>query len=603
MQGGSVECRLDSANDLATLLLALTLREKDQKDQRVICEASQNGLKFTAQSAGKDVAVQGWIFKDAFAEYKFDGAGHEHLHMKLPVAPLLSCLTIFSERAALTMRLPAGAHELRFSLEEDGAITECRLKTLFLDEAPVPLNAFLAPGERPSTFRAKQAEVWHAALSEFQELETSDVVLKVTFRSNGAMDPDAPALILRANTIGSDAEAMEHDIMQIQASSFDGIISKFRDSSVASLWFFNEDSKEDAKFLDEYNKVAGEMKGMAKVCAINCKEYSSFCEKQGVKETPAVMIYPVNPVPAFKLEGKLDSKAVFNKLAKFMPDQTEKLTKDNIDKFLTTDVTKPKALLFSNKKSVPLMWKALSTETVFKRTVKFGFVTEDQADVVQRYKAQVSKFPTVLIQQGAKGEKKDVYKGELKFLSLKDWVNLHSESGMGDKVSSPGGAKEETMEESKPWLVQEVPELTAKSHQDVCFKGDGLCVIYLKDGEASQAEIDMLTGLSKKYTSQLSDRGAKMKWMWMNLATESTYKDLFQPSQLPTAAVFNPHKRLRFTMLDHGEEGEVKGDEQGIIKLLDKVLGGDARFKMVPGQKLPVWAQREAPAPKKKAEL
>ncbi len=62
------------------------------------------------------------------------------------------------------------------------------------------------------------------------------------------------------------------------------------------------------------------------------------------------MIYPPNPVPAFKLEGKLEGKAcagsrslkellmrsrsvgfpkaVFNKLAKFMPDQTEKLTKD-----------------------------------------------------------------------------------------------------------------------------------------------------------------------------------------------------------------------------------------------------------------------------------
>jgi len=402
----------------------------------------------------------------------------------------------------------------------------------------------------------------------------------------------APSLVIGKVKI----EAMEHDIMQIQASTFDGIISKFRDSSVSSLWFFKDDGKEDGKFLDEYNKVASDMKGMAKVCAINCNEYSVFCDKQGVKETPAVMIYPPNPVPAFKLEGKLEGKAVFNKLAKFMPDQTERLTKDNVDKFLTTDVTKPKALLFSNKKSVPLMWKALSSETVFKRTVKFGFVTEDQSDIVQRFK--VKKFPTVLIQQGAKGEKKDTYSGEFNFLALKDWVNLHSESGMGDKVSSPGGAKEETAEEAKPWLVQEVPELTVKSHQDVCFKGEGLCVIFLKDGEASQAEIDMLTGLSKKYTSQLSDRGAKMKWMWMNLNVEKAYKDLFKASQLPSAAVFNPHKRLRFTLLDHGEDGEVKGDEQGIIKLLDKVLGGDARFTMVPGQKLPAWAQREAPAKK-----
>eukprot|EP00913_Durusdinium_trenchii_P008620 g8094.t1 len=159
---------------------------------------------------------------------------------------------------------------------------------------------------------------------------------------------------------------------------------------------------------------------------------------------------------------------------------------------------------------------------VFKRTVKFGIVTEDQTDIVQRYK--VKKFPTVIIQQGAKGEKKDTYTGELKFLPLKDWVNLHSESGMGDKVSSAGGAKEESVEEAKPWLVQEVPELTAKSHQDVCFKGEGLCADSAGFAMVHWMRVFM-AGLSKKYTSQLSDRGAKMKWMWMNLAIESAYKD------------------------------------------------------------------------------
>merc|ERR1719293_131839 len=176
---------------------------------------------------------------------------------------------------------------------------------------------------------------------------------------------------------------------------------------------------------------------------------------------------------------------------------------------------------------------------------------------------------------------------------------------MGDKVSGAGTAQEETsIEDAKPWLVQDVPELTAKSHNDVCFKGEGLCVIYLKDGSISQGETDMLTGLSKKFTSQLSDRGAKMKWMWMDLAVEAEFKTLFEPAVLPSAVVFNPHKRLRFTKLDHGEDNEVKGDEQGLTKLLDKVLGGDARFKMVPGQKLPSWAARQAGAAGgKKSEL
>eukprot|EP00933_Yihiella_yeosuensis_P017483 TRINITY_DN1458_c0_g1_i2.p1 TRINITY_DN1458_c0_g1~~TRINITY_DN1458_c0_g1_i2.p1 ORF type:complete len:418 (+),score=128.67 TRINITY_DN1458_c0_g1_i2:99-1352(+) len=404
------------------------------------------------------------------------------------------------------------------------------------------------------------------------------------------------ALPAIASAKGVKIEAMKHDIQQITATNFDGVIAKFRDSAVSSLWFFNDDNAADAAFLDEYNKVAGDLKGMAKVAAISCTDWDVFCQKQGVKETPTVMIYPPNPVPAFKFEGKLEAKALSGKISRFMTDLSTKLTKDNVDTFITTDPSKPKVVLFTNKKSAPTMWKALSSETVFKRSIKFGLVTEDQADVVAKYK--VKKFPTIIMQRGSKAEIKEEYKGELKFTPLKDWINLYSESGMGDKLAGAGGGAE-SAEEAKPWLVQEVPELTAKSQSDICFKGEGLCVIYLVDGEASQAEIDMLTGLSKKFTSQLSDRGAKMKWMWVNLAIETEFKKLFAPAQLPSATVFNPHKRLRFANLDHGEDNEVKGDEQGLSNLMDKVLGGDARFKMVPGQKLPGWAQREAPAGKK----
>merc|ERR1712028_159461 len=141
------------------------------------------------------------------------------------------------------------------------------------------------------------------------------------------------------------------------------------------------------------------------------------------------------------------------------------------------------------------------------------------------------------------------------------------------KVGAGNQAESSNIEDDQPWLTQEIPELTSKSANSICFKGEGLCVIYLKGGAADQTEIDMLTELSKKFTSQLSDRGAKMKFMWLNLELETAFKDLFKPAQLPSAVVFNPHKRLRFAALDHGEEGEVKGDKTGINNLMDKVLG------------------------------
>merc|ERR1712137_812529 len=144
-------------------------------------------------------------------------------------------------------------------------------------------------------------------------------------------------------------------------------------------------------------------------------------------------------------------------------------------------------------------------------------------------------------QRGSKAEIKEEYKKEMTFAALKEWVNLHSESGMGDKVFSSGAKEEESIEEAKPWLIQDVPEVTGKSHQDICFKGEGLCVIYLKDGGATQQEIDFLVELSKKFTSQISGRGARLKFMWMNLAIEKNFRDLFQPARLPSAVVINPH--------------------------------------------------------------
>jgi len=396
-------------------------------------------------------------------------------------------------------------------------------------------------------------------------------------------------------------DAMEHDITQITASNFDGVIAKFRDSQVSSLWFFKPDNKADQAFLDEYNKLGKDLKHMVKVAAINCDDWSVFCKKNDVKETPSLMMYPTNPIPAFKYEGKLEAKALAAKLTKFIPDYSSRVQKDNVDSFITSDPDKPKVLLFSNKPKPPTILKALSSETVFKRTVKFGFVTEQDKEVCQKLK--ITKFPTLLLVRGAKSEIKEKFTGDLTFTSIKDWVNLYSESGSGTTVHSAHGKEtEESIEESKPWLVQEIPEVTQKSQQDICFKNEGLCVIYLTEGTVSQSETDMLSALSKKFTSQLSDRGTKMKWMWMDMKAEAGFKNLFNPPVLPSAVVFNPHKRLRFTLMDHGEDNDVKGNDASISHLLDKVLGGDARFKMVPGQKLPAFAAR-GEAPKKKSEL
>jgi len=204
-QAGYVEARLDSAHDLASLLAALHLR--DQKDQRVHCEASARGLKFVAQTAAKDVAVFGWMQHNSFKDYKFAGEVEE-MNIRLPVSPLLSCLHIFSERAALTMKYPFGdTDDLYLSMEEDGAVTECRVRTLVMEEAPAAFGSFFAPGEPASVLRPAQPEAWYAALSEFQDMDAPDVALHVTLRvPSPTAAADAAVVILRAQTLMADAE-------------------------------------------------------------------------------------------------------------------------------------------------------------------------------------------------------------------------------------------------------------------------------------------------------------------------------------------------------------------------------------------------------------
>jgi hypothetical protein len=202
-QNPHLECRLESAHDLAALLAVLQLKEKDQKDQRVYCEATRRGLKFTAQSAAKDVAVLAWMFSDAFREYSF--SGEQEMHLKIPVAPLLACLQIFSDKAALVLKYPSGpSDELRFVLEEDGATTECCLRTLVLDEAPAPMSSFFAPGDPLCMFRLAQPEAWHHALAEFGEIDMPDATLQIALHSGQGQAPRS--VVLRAQTLMSDAE-------------------------------------------------------------------------------------------------------------------------------------------------------------------------------------------------------------------------------------------------------------------------------------------------------------------------------------------------------------------------------------------------------------
>lgn len=95
--------------------------------------------------------------------------------------------------------------------------------------------------------------------------------------------------------------------------------------------------------------------------------------------------------------------------------------------------------------------------------------------MVDKYK--IKKFPKVIVIR-AGHKKPEEYSGEINYQKLYDWLNVFSEtfvSGGGEETSA-----------KKPWISESVPELTRDSGDDICFKSEALCVIYLNE----QSQLD-----------------------------------------------------------------------------------------------------------------
>lgn len=156
-------------------------------------------------------------------------------------------------------------------------------------------------------------------------------------------------------------------------------------------------------------------------------------------------------------------------------------------------------------------------------------------------------------------------------------------------------AREAVQEAQDQGVVKEaveIEELKSSRADRLCFKAEGLCAIYLANGRASKDEIKMLAKLKRKNTSKLAHgvnaRGTTFNWSWLDATAEPAFMALLkgEPAELPGMIIYNPHKRPRHAALEEG----TAATEDSVQNLLDKILGGDARFTTAKGQKLPTFA-------------
>ena len=391
-------------------------------------------------------------------------------------------------------------------------------------------------------------------------------------------------------------DPMKHSVVTVTRSDFDAVISKFRDRQIAAIFYYKPDESDSSKFFEAFNQVAAELRGMFKLAAVNCADQAKLCKDEGVaadSQFPVVMVYPIRPLPAeplphADLEKLGDEKGLKRTLYRMLPSEHVKsLNEDSVEGFLTVEEDLPKVILLSNKKAVPPLFKAISTE--FGKEMAFGFFPSPSESILKRFKVKASDLPKLVIQESSHQGKKrvTVYDGELTYQGIHEWANVRRETfarGGGFDHTANEGAPQ-SAPPARPWLSQEIPEMYKQSHKDVCFRHeDGLCVIFLTEGDATDAQIALMKNVKRAKSGET----VKFRFAWMNLEKETGFKELFAPESMPNVVVFNPHKRLRYA----GPLDE-PADEAKVANLVDKIVAGEGRFKVVAGQQLPAFADRK----------
>lgn len=347
-------------------------------------------------------------------------------------------------------------------------------------------------------------------------------------------------------------------VINLNKKNFDTQITFNRSKNIISVvHYYTQDDGKSKGYKEEYEKFAREYEGMFKVTAMDCKEFKDLCEKQDIREYPTFMIYPSLPAPIMAYEGKIEASAMVSYLGKFMGNKALELNNNNFESFLSGNPNLPKSILFTDKKGIPLIFKALSVN--FDKKIEFGVVRKEDSGITGKFK--VNKFPRILMIGVDKKQK--FYEGETKYKPIFEFVNVYSETFFRVGENNTRGTDSGSAANAKPWLNEKLPELTKESGNELCFKVDGVvCVILLHKDKPTEELINLMSHVQNILTPKI-ERGIKYKYGWLDTSKQSKFLEAAGISEEgPRLLLVNPGKRKRHYLY----EGEL--NEEGISKMI-----------------------------------
>jgi len=274
------------------------------------------------------------------------------------------------------------------------------------------------------------------------------------------------------------------------------------------LLYYKPNREECQEMTPEVKMLGKTYDGIAKIGTVNCMKQRSLCKSNSITAFPSMRWYPV---PAEKEPDVVETDTTAKALGKFISQEMPDFTVQVKDKTMVGAKTwldqavGPTMILFTDKKSVPPLWKAMSRE-FNKRASLAVMLGCDKSGV---FKSPLERewdirIPQIVLIDPLDAKVEEVYKLEMKAKSISLWTTLKIAKR---KQAGPVAT-------FKEWTKEVMDD-------GYCAATDSqFCFVWLKSGKNAALE-KALMDLASKY------RRDPMKFIWVSMDKNIGVLDAF----------------------------------------------------------------------------
>ncbi|GAB7363527.1 hypothetical protein MBLNU230_g3796t1 [Neophaeotheca triangularis] len=221
----------------------------------------------------------------------------------------------------------------------------------------------------------------------------------------------AASLLLLPSALTAGIYGKDSGVLNVDGSNYQNLIAKSNYTSIVE--FYAPWCGHCQNLKPAYEKAAKNLKGLAKVAAVNCDEEMNkpFCGQMDVKGFPTLKIVKPGKKPGKPIvedyQGQRTAKAIVDSVVDKIPNHVKKVKDGDFESFLEGDG--PKAILFSEKGAASALLKSIAID--FLGSIDVAQIRKTERQAVQVF--GVEKYPALVLLPG--GDKDPItYDGEMK---------------------------------------------------------------------------------------------------------------------------------------------------------------------------------------------